>query len=403
MAEQEKTSKPQPEEEDRSEFKLFKQIEHTIEGTFDFVVRFAKTSLALCVRPSAVVASLREPRETVLSRPFTYLTVSVFLSGVMLRSVVGDMFYLVFARGAERPQSITEELGGVTLTGIGMLQTVLPTLIFVLLLGAIFAAIMQRRFGKSNGLQVVCYATGLQFILVAIVSAGGVAYEAREVYFAPFDVFAGVLVWIFVAYILIGPACVFYTFTRNDEPSTSGILWHQRLRKALGFAFALALSTTLLYGGSIGAVSPLIWRMMTGEPVRLRVVETSLTPNGKLAATLTIENKGFGPRILRRTGATSAVKLWHFKSEDSDNESWEVELDEVDLNVESWDGGESPVLVLAPSTIRWLQVSAELGSTVSAKAISTSEVYGRLSIVLPTTSFYPISDTFNVGEIKIGP
>jgi hypothetical protein len=44
MAEQEKTGESQPEESGHSEVKFFRQIEQTIEGGYEFVVRFVETS-----------------------------------------------------------------------------------------------------------------------------------------------------------------------------------------------------------------------------------------------------------------------------------------------------------------------------------------------------------------------
>jgi hypothetical protein len=191
----------------------------------------------------------------------------------MLRSLIVANLSPLFYESKASP-SLTEEIHGVTV--IGMLQTSLPTIVFVLLFGSLFATSRRRRLGKTKGLQLVCYATAFQLILVAIASLGTLVDNAG------LYPFAGVLKWSVFAYIVLGPACIFYTLTRNDEPITSGILRRPRLRKALGFTIAIGLSATSLCVGSLGALTPLLGKLRMGEPLNLQMVNVSLTANGKL-------------------------------------------------------------------------------------------------------------------------
>jgi hypothetical protein len=397
-----------------TEFKLFKKIEDTIEGCIDFVVRFIRTSYTLLIKPQDVLESNSQAKPSIFSRPFTYLAVSVFLSGVMLRGFGNIVWLRVMRRINIEMPTISEELFEITLTS--MFQTILPTVSFVLITGAIFGLIVRKRYGRAEGLQTICYTAGFQFILegilflVILVSVMIKPYIVFDFSFSKFfDIFKNTIGILFFLYILIGPAYVLFKFIEICKKKQANFSNCNRttVQKIKLFTAMATLSVGLLFGGYVASATPFLITIQKlyphlnslEEKIVLTPVEQKMSSNGNLTMTFTVENLDDKILILKQTGAQLNAKFRIITN--SDPEYLGIfNLSKVSLKVNKWDGGESPVLIVEPTATRWLQVMADISKEVDMRVINAKEINAEFHISLETTGS-PISVAFSDNTILI--
>lgn len=384
--------------EDNSEFKVFRQIEDTIEGSIDFAARFVRTSITLAIKPKTILVAVAESGATAFSRPYTYLAISVFLSVVVLRTVLITITIVPFHEEVESLPIIIDALRNATyeLTFESMLMMILPTVTVVLIIGAIFGWRTRRRFGRPEGMLIVCYTAGFQIILLTVV-AGLILKASQQIYTLSLLVIFPMLG---VVYSWVGPAYVLFTFTESCKTDQEHVP-RRTARKILGFINALVVSGILLYSSFAISLKPHDTRIDSSSResvVEMEIVESQLSADGTLAVTLTIQNMETDATILRRTGATSTIEI---SSGSEIGDDWEWKSDKVELHVRSWDSGESPVLILEPGVTRWIQVVANLGEAIGSKARNIGDVDARLNILFTTTPKGAVWTDFTVDGIDI--
>ena len=373
---------------DDSEFKLFRTIEDTIEGTSEFVVRFVRTAVALALKPTTVLASPNQIGATSFSRPYTYLAISVFFLSVILRSTSPQWLWRDFDDFVlEPPPGIADVLNAVTLTS--MLMTILPTIATVLIIGGIFRWRTQRRFGRPEGLHIVCYVAGFQFILMTAI---GVTTLIWGTYFLSRDPFAEQYVFFTVnsllyLYIFVGPAYAFFTFAEACKSDLTPTRKRTAVRRLLGLLPALGMSAVLFCVGVSTNLAPLLLSNRAqietaveavGQWQLVEAFGQQLSEDGVFSATLIINILSGDTIVFEREGTGFLV----FSDGTPATATSTHQEYEVQFFVSSWDAGDSPVLIMEPPAVRWIQVTADL-----SEGLSQNEDFeiGNLYLRLPTT------------------
>ncbi len=389
------------------DLRFFEHVENTLAGTFSFVVRYIKTSITLCLRPTTVLSENRPCSVLTYTRPFTYLAVSVFLSSVVIRGLfqTANNYGYQFAAPIDYFDSeqvlwsIAESLGSFSLAGL--LRTIVPTVTFVFLFGSIVARLTERWWRVASGLEIVSYAAGFHFSVLTLLYAVGIGYytiDSKDTFRIAYSVSM-----LLTLLLLIGPARIFYLAvapSRPQTPSKKGSFL--TLRRSVTILTALFVSFVISFGGFVALLLPVAWEPSHGRHLELNLVETGMTDDGRFVATFAIRNEGATSVIVHRRGGTAVIDFLSPLANNEQKGRGQDRLNKVDFEVLSWHGGESPLLIVEPEATVWATYALANDKPMISKALNSDSVNANISVCLPCDGSNSVTQDFTVQGLAIG-